>query len=465
MNIKERKISLKAFCKQYALRCKQVLLVGIIFAVLLGGYKGYDIQNKADINEASLTDAQNEIKMIEKSLAQKSKYLKETPQAMIDPNHEGYAFLLFRVSTEALEREKNKSSTMAVSEGIEAVDGSTELASALVEKTPAEKEANQILYYYSTVVKESIDWNPLAEKMEISVTYIPEIIGFAALENFPGYARIGARYKDLEGAEKILQYFTEQLQKGHDAAEEIYGTHEIVLVSEPVSYWRVNSGMFNWLNTRVTEMNNLMNTLDTYKTATASLSSVDTSRGAITKASIKNGIYGFVGGLILYFVVFILWCVAKGKVLSARELNEQYDLAKIAAVPPEDLNEAKGLKKVIHMFGSDYYSNHSVEKSFLLAKENLNALIPNDTEPLGVISDLKKDELKAIVDNIIDGEGHREMVALSNPEKEPGSLAKLRDVKQAVLIARTMTSSYNRLDEILQWLNEHDIAVRGSIVV
>ena len=461
----ERKISLKAFCKQYAIRWKQVLLVGIVFAILLGGYKGYDIRSKSGAEEESFTDAQDEIRMIEKSLAQKSQYLKETPQTDIDPYHEGYARVLIQITTEALEKEKDKSSTVVISDTDETMDESSGLASALVEKTPAEKEADRILDYYKTVVKDSINWEPLSEKMGIKAIYFTEIIGFGVLENFPGNARISARYKDTEGAEQILNYYLKYLIEAHDRVEQIYGAHEIRVVGEPIVYWRVNSGMFTWLNTRVNEMNNLMNTLDTYKTATASLSGVDTSKRAIIKACIKNGIYGFVGGFVLYFIVFLLLCIAKGKVLSAQELNEQYGLTKIAAVPIEDLHKLRGLNKILFMLGADYYSNLSREKSFLLAKENLDALIGDDTEPLGIISDLDEGELRVVVNSVLGESNNSELVILSNPEKEPGSLAKLKDVKQAVLIAKTMVSSYNRWDQILRWMKEHDIAVVGSVVV
>lgn len=521
-----RIISLKALIKNVLTGWRRMLITGLIFAALLGGYRVYrkwpsagtaSGQNAVasssgtgsrvteDNSGESTADGGSALSgtglnygtaenLIRTSLDQKNTYLANSILAKINPNAEGRAQVNLFISTKDLEKldesgdgEDGVISTIQPADhassgsGTSSTDSSDSMDIVSYAENSAQVYADHIMDAYLTYAVNSVDFTELAKKYNTEPMYLKELVDIENIQNDVVSATITVRYIDEDGAKEILDTIIDQLNAQKDEITKTYGAHTLSFESE-TSTTAVDSLMFPWLNSRIQEMNNLMNNQDTFRTAVSSRSSggssasAQVSRTSVIRDGVKYAAAGFAGGILLYLLVGMLLLVLMKRVLSGRELNQQYSLQKLAVLPDGDAKNGKngkkkrGLDRLIASIGDEYRSADTEEECFRIAAANINYLTPENAKVM-IAGDLSEGQMKHVLDELKScseaTEGSRKICFIGNGGRidDPKSLHLLSEADAVVLVAGCRTSRYASLDEIIRTADTYGKNIVGSIVL
>jgi len=182
---------------------------------------------------------------------------------------------------------------------------------------------------------------------------------------------------------------------------------------------------------------------------------------------------GFVGGLLLYLLIGMLLLVLMKRVLSAKELNQQYSLQKLAVLPGKGKENGKqrgGLDRLIASIGDEYKSADTEEECFRIAAANINYLTSENAKIM-IAGDLSEGQMKHVLDELKtcseSTEGERKIRFIGNGGRvdDPKSLHLLSEADAVVLVAGCRTSRYASLDEIIRTADTYGKEIVGSIVL
>ena len=255
--------------------------------------------------------------MIRTSLDQKNTYLANSILAKINPNAEGRAEVNLFISTKELENldesgdnEDGVITTIQPTDPASAGSGNSNYTSDSMNvisyaENSAQVYADHIMDAYLSYAINSIDFTDLAKKYNTEPMYLKELINIKNIQNDVVSATISVRYIDENGAKEILHTIVDQLKAQKEEIAKTYGSHTVRFENE-TSATVFDNVMFPWLNSRIQEMNNLMNNQDTFRTAVSSRTSGGSSASTVVsgksviKDSVKYAAVGFVGGLLLF---------------------------------------------------------------------------------------------------------------------------------------------------------------------
>ncbi len=493
MEQKERILSLKSIVRAVCLKWVRVLTFALICALLAGAYEGAKewplthINKEQGENNTSSDDYSNNYELIKKDLSSKNRYLKESLIAQIDPNNEALASAKMYVRTPAMKAENSKATTstsdnkkdndnVVTAAGTVAVpagsDGSTSTGSdsviSTVSITEAERVASNILNEYIYYSLNLLDWDKLAEEMDSKPQYLSELISVSEVDSGNVSATLSVKYKDVEGAKKILDYVSQQLESKNNALTDEYGVYEFQIKDSNVETV-VDRSLSNWLNGCVSDMNNLMRTQDTFKTAVGALDPAMKTeildKKTVLKHVIKYGILGFAGGAVIYFILAILAAAVSGKVLAGKDLIEQYGLKKLAVMPSPDPAQLRGFSKRVAGWGSEYFSGENEEQCLKIAAANIRHSVQNINK-IALVGDLPEEEMDKMsekLSNLIDGS--TSILTAANINEDPDAIDRLSASDSVILVSRVNESRFSRIDGILRTVSDCGKSVLGGIVL
>lgn|GEM_PF-4109080 len=491
-----RIISLKALIVTLLSGWRKILLVGLIFAILLGGYhlnKIWPGSDTAAEDKASQTKQDNNgldqssiEELISNNLSGKSTYLDNSILAKINPAAEGRAEVNIFVSTEELENEEtdntgsdgeqNVTSDVLTSGSALASDNSSDAPNVISSaQNGAQVMADRILNAYLSYALQSADFSELAEKMDTEPLYLQELVSVDDIQNDIAGAKIIVRYTDPDGAKEILDTIISQLTAQKDNIADTNGSHTISFENE-TSSTVVDDELFSWMNNKIQDMNNLMNSQDTFSTAASSRSSSglqqpdQISKISALKGSVKYALIGFAAGIVLYLLLGMLIMVLMKKVLSGRELNQQYKLQKLSVMPAGEGKKKRGLDKAIASARDAERSADQTEECYRIAAANICYLAPDDAKVL-LVGDLSPDQMQNVYTHLKSDfasvEDKKAICLLDNGNRldDPKSLHLLNEADAVILVARKGISRYSSIDEIIRTVDAYGKEILGSIVL
>ncbi|MGN0362240.1 MAG: hypothetical protein ACI4ET_05300 [Bilifractor sp.] len=485
-----RIISLRALFVTLFSAWRRILLVGLIFALLAGGYhlyKTWPVSDSAAEDKTTRTEQdskglnQNSIEeLISKNLSEKSTYLDNSILAKINPAAEGRAEVNIFVSTEELENQETDETgtdgqidmvSGEATSGSDSTDAPNVISSA---QNGAQVLADRILNAYLSYAMHSVDFSELAKKMDTEPVYLQELVSVDDIQNDIVGAKIIVRYTDPDGAKEILDTIISQLTAQKDSIANTNGSHTISFENE-TSATVVDDDLFPWLNNKIQDLNNLMNNQDTFSTAASSRSAsglnqtAQVSKASVLKGSVKYAVVGFAGGIVLYLLLGMLILILMKKVLSGRELNQQYKLQKLSIMPSVCAKKRRGLDKVIASARDADRSADQTEECYRIAAANIRYLAPENAKIL-LVGDLSSEQMQDVLTHLkSDFASEKDGNAIhfldnGNRLDDPKSLHLLNEADAVILIARRGVSRYSHIDEIIRTVDAYRKEILGSIV-
>ncbi len=472
----ERGISISGLLRRILIRWKVILLIAVICALIGCAMKVVDVRGE-NINAETGTPENAATAEIEQDpLAEDERYdaLLESISNAIDTKLEyldNSVLAVLNSSKSYMAKATLFVNDHYVSNGyydLQTVSSPEELQNALY-------IAPDVLTAMQSVISYSIDYQPLVDRLGLpDVSYAVELFGTSTSVNT---LTITTRYTDPETAQEIMDYILEQLESRCDELKEIFGDFELITVYDGVRPEMRNN---SWWNDQAAAINNLLVTRNNLiKNRPALILPEDSglgeaagdvahpSRHVSVKSLIKAAIlYGAVG-LVAAMVFLAILLLIPGKVLSASDLAENYQLRSLASLPQTSLRgrALKGLSYKIANLGSRTDETLTEKDYFALAASDIGAAAEGAGK-IALIGDAPKAHLEGVKDALTEIDaGAREYVALPFALQSAESRKSLTDCDGIVLVGEIEYSRYKNLDRLLQIAADRKKEVLGAIVL
>lgn len=501
--MRDRSMNMRLLIRAVFLKWRRMLVFGLILAVLLGGWKAFrmtrsavpEAENhdaeqtsgeEAEDSDASGADFDGNNEYFLSQIDRGSDYLNHSILAKIDPNREGFASVDLVTSLKG-DGKKNIEDLIGELETSVRVSGNDDQTDA---KTPyavtssSEEDISvrmasedfsmkELLRAYRQFVLYDVDWSELAEKYHTEDVYLQELVSVsdaeAGLES--GSLVISVVYPDEEGAGDILDEIIRQLKDHQTEVTEEYGEHDLAFHNQ-VSSTVADSDVTDWAAKRVKQMNDLMSGENTFTTTVDALGLKNSATGSaagpvsasqMMKPVLKYAVAGFIGGIILYLVLGMIWILLSGVIFSAQELNRQYGFRRIAVIPMKNPDRWKGLDRFFRRDAMAYYSSRDQDVCYRMADENIRAIREGGGSLL-LTGDLDRVQLEHIAGKLSTNSGIT-ISAASGSLDSPEAIRSLKESDGVILAAEIGKSKYDHVDRILDTVHSLGKDVEGTILL
>ena len=472
MNKKEKVINIMSMFKQILKKWRIMLIFALIVAVIVVAYKAVSSKEKAagtaePQNDKKYINYEDELNSIDTAIYNKNVYLENSILAKIDPTKVATAIVTINVTTADM-KNSDEQAEVILEESTDYQNSNAFLMN------PELRNANRILNYYLNLFNYGMDWGVVPEKLQTEPRYLNELVSVASLNEELVTADLRIIYINEEGAETLINRVQEVLSASFEEATDIYGTHTLEFSNQLIKT-QAETRFFTWMNDRLVELNNLSTQRNNFTTNMKSFASSEidsspaaVSNGSIIKNSVKFGIIGLIVGTLIYIFLYAIWLILSNKVLSARDLNEQYNFNKLAVIP--DGAKCKGIDAIIKKIDHDYYNSDDPAVSWLVANENIcNA--GNIGNTVAIIGDLQREELAKVKESLENAlkknKNERKIVYRYLPKlnENPKALEELEKCDEVVLVAKVMKSNYNRVQSLIETTRTYNKKIMGTIIL
>lgn len=512
---RERIVSIRALAGKILEKWRLILLAGILLAVLAGGYKAIGLrallQQAAAGGDAAEEQAEpavatdsadlyDEMAILESAYDNRNMYIRESLLFRIDPAKEGRASFLLRVKVPGAQETAaagaaaaGANTEAATAAGAEAAGAEASAAAETAAGEAAQedmlglsiyapkrgsqqngqivyvgtqnRDEAQLLKSYLNFILEGIDWSGLAQEFGTKPQFLQELVDAEEYAGLSG-ARITVIYENVEGAQKILDYIEEQVNAYAAVLAPDLGEHSL-LISEKRSGVFSDPDMEDWVDNEYYSVTNLY----TYKTSIGRTLPAASGGGGesaavpmktLVKIIVKFVIFGFVLGVILAAGLYAVLLMISGVVLSARELNTQYDLDRLAVFAAKHKNSP--LDRLAARIDSGYTTGADRKAGFAIAVENTLARM-HGRGRVAVISDLPDNVVESVVTRLNQAAKGSSLTYIgADIAHSADGISDLCAADAAVLLAQSGRSRYGELYDLLKTAGSAGKTVLGSIV-
>ena len=501
----ERVIDLLALIRTVLKKWRRMLIFGILFALLSAVYFGVLKSGKAvevvdsevSVENESPNNYAAELEIIDNSIANKNRYIQNSKLLQLDPNAVSRAYIRFSIQMDDTEESSEAEGTgeeVAVHEVLDEqqvqeissadmadtagadMAGAGENGSDSISKVyldDSSRKAVLILRHYINAVNYDTDYEKLASQLGMEKEYIRELVWASVEDEAALSGNIQAVYSDEENAVMIAEQALETLKKEKAAATGLYGRHKVIV--EPAVVRTTSDRSYNTqLKERLQEMNDLKTQKDNFQKnfnltekMVEKLSDTGSENKISRKELVKYIVLGFILGCLLFLLVYAIFLVAAGVLLSSRELGRMFGMNKLAVVP--DSRMKSGLDRLISGIGSDRFSSRDERIAYQIAAENICEQLSglSDSGSVAVVTDLEEETAFGagqILEEFLKENNIRAEV-LPHLNQSPKELSELKSCDASVLLLRNGSSRLRHVSEFKNTLHTYKKTVLGSIVI
>ena len=501
----ERVIDLLALIRTVLKKWRRMLIFGILFALLSAVYFGVLKSGKAvevvdsevSVENESPNNYAAELEIIDNSIANKNRYIQNSKLLQLDPNAVSRAYIRFSIQMDDTEESSEVEGTgeeVAVQEVLDEqqvqeissadmadtagadMAGAGENGSDSISKVyldDSSRKAVLILRHYINAVNYDTDYEKLASQLGMEKEYIRELVWASVEDEAALSGNIQAVYSDEENAVMIAEQALEILKEEKAAATGLYGRHKVIV--EPAVVRTTSDRSYNTqLKERLQEMNDLKTQKDNFQKnfnltekMVEKLSDTGSENKISRKELVKYIVLGFILGCLLFLLVYAIFLVAAGVLLSSRELGRMFGMNKLAVVP--DSRMKSGLDRLISGIGSDRFSSRDERIAYQIAAENICEQLSglSDSGSVAVVTDLEEETAFGagqILEEFLKENNIRAEV-LPHLNQSPKELSELKSCDASVLLLRGGSSRLRHVSEFKNTLHTYKKTVLGSIVI
>ena len=501
----ERVIDLLALIRTVLKKWRRMLIFGILFALLSAVYFGVLKSGKAvevvdsevSVENESPNNYAAELEIIDNSIANKNRYIQNSKLLQLDPNAVSRAYIRFSIQMDDTEESSEVEGTgeeVAVQEVLDEqqvqeissadmadtagadMAGAGENGSDSISKVyldDSSRKAVLILRHYINAVNYDTDYEKLASQLGMEKEYIRELVWASVEDEAALSGNIQAVYSDEENAVMIAEQALEILKEEKAAATGLYGRHKVIV--EPAVVRTTSDRSYNTqLKERLQEMNDLKTQKDNFQKnfnltekMVEKLSDTGSENKISRKELVKYIVLGFILGCLLFLLVYAIFLVAAGVLLSSRELGRMFGMNKLAVVP--DSRMKNGLDRLISGIGSDRFSSRDERIAYQIAAENICEQLSglSDSGSVAVVTDLEEETAFGagqILEEFLKENNIRAEV-LPHLNQSPKELSELKSCDASVLLLRGGSSRLRHVSEFKNTLHTYKKTVLGSIVI
>ena len=479
----ERTVDLAGFLKAVLLHWRQMIILGVLFALILGmlpvleyraGNKTSNSQTN-EVPEGYLTQAEYNavLKRLEDTMADKKQYVANSYLMQIDPFKEVVARERIFVNINSDSEDSQEIGT--VTENIVDAEMSAEASSdgqadsSNAESVQTEGDGNTAMQYNSTrAIREyvafltsRIDWTELAEKLETEPRYIDECVN---VESYLDSALIVMSVKgfDEDIACSIRDFAIEKMKEEQTRIKSQICEHGLICMDGGVEIM-YDASMRTYQESLVNECATTQTRYDNFRNSRSSFVYNAPARASLNKkAVISNAITGFLVGVLIGAMMNIILIFARGRVISSKELLLSYDIKALADLRSrEKTGIGSGIDRRIENIGMGGDGKLSDGERIQKAAQ-LVELYAHDAENIVLIGDVPEDTLKATTERLqqnLKGINLKYCVTLL------GNNALLRESDGVILVEKRNESRLGMIENDIGMIGEMKIPVIGVILL
>ena len=221
------------------------------------------------------------------------------------------------------------------------------------------------------------------------------------------------------------------------------------------------------MNDLKTQKDNFQKNFNLTEKMVEKLSDIGSENKISRKELVKYIVLGFILGCLLFLLVYAIFLVAAGVLLSSRELGRMFGMNKLAVVP--DSRMKNGLDRLISGIGSDRFSSRDERIAYQIAAENICEQLSglSDSGSVAVVTDLEEETAFGagqILEEFLKENNIRAEV-LPHLNQSPKELSELKSCDASVLLLRGGSSRLRHVSEFKNTLHTYKKTVLGSIVI
>lgn len=495
----ERTVDLVSFLKAVFIHWRRMLVLGVIFAIILGmipivEYKkenqGQSNEKTADKSQEYLTKEEYNATLarLEKILAEKRRYIAESYLMKIDPFNEivvrEQMFIDLKLDQEMLEDLDTLTEAAGLEDSeSEAAGGTTETGTADTTTTDTTADTgtgdsgeegsdtevttgveyltSRVLREYILFLNTGIDWTELADELGTKPIYLDECVSIDCYMDASKMI-ISVRGYDEEIAYKIRDYAVEKMKEKKVDVERKFCAHDIRYEDAGMEI-RYSSGTRSAQDGFINEISTAQTRYDNFKNSRGSfVYSAPVQATLDKKAVLTDAIIGFLAGILLGALISAVMIFARGRVISSKELQLSYDLKSLASLNSCGKAEVfSGVDRWIENIGMGSDGKLSDDEKMLKAAQMIE-LYAFDADKIVLTGDVSEEDLKITADRL---QKNLKDIQLEYCNSLLGNTALLRDSNGVILVEKKNESRLGKIENDIGIVGEMKIPVIGTVLL
>lgn len=452
-NTYEQEIDLKDLIFYIVKRWRPILLIAVILAALMGGYKlckgvlkSQDKQYMADLQETYDSDLKNyhvakdeyerKIDTLAQNIDYEEAYEKNSVLFQLDPYNKWVAKTNLFIRIE----EENGGITM-----VDPVDS--------------------LVKVYSSILKSKSALEEACKENDLEIRYLRELLNIEADYNGNMIA-VSVTYKDGEGAQKILDTILKSVKASQAEVQSNLGLHSIIFMNGETSIV-ADQTLADNQNKRVDGLSQMQKSLEETQLALDALEEPQQPTGqsisGVLKSAIKYGVLGGVIGAFLMASLFFVIYMINPRLRSSEEFISRFNLKILGIYLPKD--GKKRLSKldlwIEKMEGKEYLTKEDVLKRIIASisiytEKEKTILLTGTVEP---------DLLRSIEGEIKDNFPELKFEVGADMNRNSDTLTSLPVVDGVILVEKCGTSKYKDIENEIVTICNLNKKIIGCIIL
>ncbi len=509
-NEKEKTLDMADFLYSILRHWRILLLLGIVFAALLG-YKGIqpdikektaeeltelrniqrsydkqliDYENQVNSYEAKKRTYNKQMKLYEKALDEFDKKVEINSDIM-----ENYSKYMEFVNKEAEEKREYLDKSVYLN-----LDPKhTSRASTIYSVKLGDSEwdnyregmpdpVDEIVSAYTNNINSVIDWNKLGRDTKVDPEYVQELVAiWSNVDSNRIY--IQAYYSDIPGAEKIMMSLITQLSEIWGEYRKELPAHDLIqLKDKSISYYnkdieKKRKEAIDQLISFENQIATLQKNKDTYSVTATPEPPIDpgsppleplmpdelqqeTESGLRPKNAVKMGVIGMALGIILGGFIFAVIYVMDGLLHTGTELQKDYGLDIFADIQSETKEAKNGIdRRIARLRGVRLSREECLKRCAILIKSSM------ENGRLLLTGTIPKEDIYSFTEELKDRLPGTEIVAAESALINSDTLEKIGEVKDVLILEKKNSSRHKDIAAELDCIRKQKGRIIGAVTI
>lgn len=454
----EQEIDLKDLMFAVLHKWRPIILVAVLLAVLLGGFKGattYKEQNDPDVIKEAEEKYQDDLELFNKN--------KETCEREIEN-------LKTDIANQQEYLEKSIWINMSPYDVCESrvdlyITTDYEIMPGMVYQNM--DYTDTILQAYQALLTSSAVMEDIAEKVGTEPRYLKELISVSVGTNsgkLNHLLTISVKHTTKQDAQKVMNEIIDHMNDMQEQVVASIGEHTVNTVNKGVSA-SVDLSLADKQRSETERLTTLNDSLETKQKSLEDMEEPEKTVSSRT-AALKSGIkYAILGGVLGGFVVVFFVCVAfllSDKVYSARELKNRYKIKILGTMPIKNRKVFGKIDAWLNRLeGRANSVDEEAEYALIAANirnyaENMKSILVTGSVDAAVLQTVA-DKLSSDLDGV-------DMVVGGNMLQDVETIKKLPECDGVVLVEQCMSTKYSTVELEIERTTDLQKSVVGCVV-
>lgn len=454
----EQEIDLKDLMFAVLHKWRPIILVAVLLAVLLGGFKGattYKEQNDPDVIKEAEEKYQDDLELFNKN--------KETCEREIEN-------LKTDIANQQEYLEKSIWINMSPYDVCESrvdlyITTDYEIMPGMVYQNM--DYTDTILQAYQALLTSSAVMEDIAEKVGTEPRYLKELISVSVGTNsgkLNHLLTISVKHTTKQDAQKVMNEIIDHMNDMQEQVVASIGEHTVNTVNKGVSA-SVDLSLADKQRSETERLTTLNDSLETKQKSLEDMEEPEKTVSSRT-AALKSGIkYAILGGVLGGFMVVFFVCVAflmSDKVYSARELKNRYKIKILGTMPIKNRKVFGKIDAWLNRLeGRASSVDEEAEYALIAANirnyaENMKSILVTGSVDAAVLQTVA-DKLSSDLDGV-------DMVVGGNMLQDVETIKKLPECDGVVLVEQCMSTKYSTVELEIERTTDLQKSVVGCVV-